>query len=108
MRQQGKVIQLKLLHVRGFDLHTKCIQLLQPIKLADGRNIVICIRNCKGSLVKSSILPTREIGIMDSLEYSSIALPLRINAPRLVKDATSSILVSLFLPAFSTCKTTPK
>lgn len=108
MRQQGKVIQLKLLHMRGFDLHTKCIQLLQPIKLADGRNIVICIRNCKVSLMKSSILPTREMGVTNSVEYSSIALPFRINAPRLVKDATSSILVSLFLPAFSTCTTPPK
>lgn len=70
MRRQGKVIQFKLPHMRGFHLHTKCIQLLQLVKLADGRNIVICIRNCKGSLMKSSILPTREIGVMDSLEYS--------------------------------------
>lgn len=107
MHQQGKVIQFKLLCICGFDLHTKCIQLLQLIKLADGRNIVICIRNCKGS-IKSSILPTREIRVMDSLEYSSVVLPLRINAPRLVKDVTSSIFVSSFLPAFSTCTTTPK
>jgi hypothetical protein len=52
MHQQGKVIQFKLLCMCGFDLHTKCIQLLQLIKLADGRNIVICIRNCKGSIIK--------------------------------------------------------
>jgi hypothetical protein len=48
------------------DTHTECIQLLQPIKLANGRNIVICTRNCKDPQMKSSNLPTGKRTAIDS------------------------------------------
>lgn len=36
-------------------MHTKCVQLMKLVKFADGRNVVICMKNYRDPVIK---LPT--------------------------------------------------